>query len=137
MEEPSRKEKLQIIGIVGGFLIFAVSAATLMAFSDLRSRQEKTSVEVGNYVSTTLSGSEGSTGLGVGVGMNGQAMVGAVSTGSDLISLVQTNTQTLAVKGAFTDRIGDALFVVTMQDNGRFLCPSSKTNCRSIVDQGK
>jgi hypothetical protein len=134
MEEPSRKELFQILGAVGVALIVIVAGATAMALSDFRSHQELTSVGAGKYVSTTLNGSEGSSGAGVGIGLGGRPMVGTVSTDSNLMSLVQTDTQTLTVEGGFTDHFGDPLLVVTAQDDTRYLCPSTKKGCRKIVD---
>ncbi len=103
-----------------------------MALADARSHQELRSVAAGTYIATDLNGSEGTTGAGFGLGMDRRAVVGTVSTESNLISLVRTNTQTLTVKGGFTDRVGDPLFIVTMKDGTQFLCPATEKNCRRL-----
>lgn len=135
MLKPESKEILLSCCLACGFVVAAFAVATAMAFSDARSHQELRSDAAGRYISTALNGSEGTTGAGLGVGIDGRAVVGTVSTASNLISLVRTDTQTLTVKGGFTDRVGDALLVVTMKDGTRFLCPSTKKNCRKIVDE--
>jgi len=128
------KEQLKILVIAGAALFAIVGVATAMAISDYRSHQEQASVSAGKYVNTTLSGSDGTSGTGFGLGLNGRAMVGTVFTDSNLLSLVHTDTQTLTVEGGFTDRFGDALLLVTTQDDSRYLCPSTKKGCRKIID---
>jgi hypothetical protein len=128
------KEQLKIIGIAVGVAIAIVGVATAMAISDYRSHQVLTSVSAGKYISTTLNGSEGTSGAAMGIGLNGRPVVGTVSTASNLLSLVQTDTQTVTVEGGFTDRFGDALLIVTARDDTRYLCPSAKKGCRKIVD---
>lgn len=133
-EKLTRSEIAKLVLGIGLATVAIVAFAAFVTINDLRSKQEQREVSAGQYVSTTLNGSEGSAGVGVGMSMAGQAGVGLVSTSSNLISLVQTSTQTITVNGAFNARIGEALLLVTAKDGARWLCPSTKHGCHTIVD---
>ena len=133
-EKLTRGEIIKLVLFVGIATVAIVVFAYFVATNELRSKQEQGEVSAGQYVSTTLNGSEGSSGVGLGMSMAGHVGVGLVSTSSNLLSLVQTSTQTFTVNGAFNARIGEALLLVTAQDGTRWLCPSTKQGCHTVTD---
>ncbi|WP_321935411.1 hypothetical protein [Paraburkholderia sp. J8-2] len=128
------REALQITGISVAFVGAILCAGVVVGIDDYRSHQVASEEAAGRYLSTTLNGSEGASGTGIGMSLTGKVVMGVVSTDSSLHSLVHTSLRTVMVAGAFTAPLGDALLLITMQDGTRLLCPSTKKDCRKMVD---